>query len=359
MNGAIDSLWFVTAVFLVLVCLNVLIISIVLSHGAWLDTAGRRRRERAEQARKLLARKLSEPTDLALTIEERQSLERLSDDALADTFLDLARNTEGSSRARLREYARQAGVAARADRLMRSRRWHKRLKGVRLAALLGGSSRRPLELLEDKRVEVRAAAAEWVAEHPSAEGIDRLVRLLGDPAGLCRFTVQDSLIRIGDASTDVIVDRTVQNYDVLTVQSALIVASKLRSQRFSTLAYAASHRENPVVRTSAIALVAALGGGDAIARLRFALQDSEPDVRAAALRGLGRLRDHESIGSIAAALRDPSFAVRREAGFALLELGAEGELQLHRFREDQDRYASDMARQMLDLPAAVREAGRW
>jgi hypothetical protein len=45
--------------------------------------------------------------------------------------------------------------------------------------------------------------------------------------------------------------------------------------------------------------------------------------------------------------------VRRRSGLALIAMGAPGVLALRGALDDEDRFARDMARQLLDLPDAV------
>ena len=359
MSNSGEALELVSLVFAALVAVTVSATLILLFHALWLHLFGVPRQQRVADLKAVLSRKLSAASDLALTVEELERIASLSGGARAEVFLELARNTDGSSRLRLREYARQAGLTAVATSLMSSRSWSRRLRGVRIATLLGPEAVRPLELLDDRRIEVRAAAAEWVAEHPSQGAVERLTALLGDPAGLCRFTVQDSLIRLGAMSVEPLA-RHMSRMDLtpLSLQSALLVATSLASPSFLPAAVSAAHHHEPAVRAAALALLGSLGGGDALSRLHAAVTDSDPRVRTAAVRALGRLRDESSVGRFSAAMRDPAFTVRREAGFALLGLGPEGELRLHVLQSDTDRFAADMARQMLDLPPSIREMER-
>jgi HEAT repeat protein len=94
----------------------------------------------------------------------------------------------------------------------------------------------------------------------------------------------------------------------------------------------------------------AIGGAEAAAVLQRLLADPDPAARAAAAGGLGHLGHWPAAAALAAALRDPSWDVRRGAGLALSALGAPGELFLREALTDQDRFAADMARQILELP---------
>ena len=79
--------------------------------------------------------------------------------------------------------------------------------------------------------------------------------------------------------------------------------------------------------------------------------------RAAAAEGLGRVGSWRSAPRLGEALRDRSWAVRRAAGLALLELDAPGRLVLRRATSDADRFASEMARLALDETALPERAG--
>lgn len=83
------------------------------------------------------------------------------------------------------------------------------------------------------------------------------------------------------------------------------------------------------------------------------LSDPVPEVRAAAARGLGRMRHWQAASSLATGLRDPAWRVRRESGLALRAVGAPGVLLLRRAVKGTDAFAADMAQLVLDLPATA------
>jgi HEAT repeat protein len=83
------------------------------------------------------------------------------------------------------------------------------------------------------------------------------------------------------------------------------------------------------------------------------LEDGSPDVRAAALRALGRIGHWPRAPEMADRMRDTSWDVRRAAGLALRDLGSPGILMLRRMTRDANSFASDMAMQVLDLPPGV------
>jgi hypothetical protein len=61
----------------------------------------------------------------------------------------------------------------------------------------------------------------------------------------------------------------------------------------------------------------------------------------------------QAASSLANGLRDRTWRVRRESGLALRAIGAPGVLFLRRALKGDDRFAADMAQQVLDLPEAA------
>ncbi len=185
--------------------------------------------------------------------------------------------------------------------------------------------------------------------HPSPEVIDKLLGLLADPSGLCRFTVQDSLIRIGPATVEPLLT-FLDSHSGAVLEPALEVALSLADPRFSLPALNLCDDALPQVRALAASLLGALGGSESVDQLTALLHDSVPQVRAAAASSLGKLRHWPSAKWLAVALRDPAWIVRREAGLALRAMGSPGTLFLRQSLTDYDHFAADMAKQVLGLP---------
>jgi HEAT repeat protein len=137
------------------------------------------------------------------------------------------------------------------------------------------------------------------------------------------------------------------------VEAALVVAVGLAEPRLLTPALCLCRDPSPRVRALAATLLGALGGSAGVEDLTALLTDPTPAVRAAAARALGRLGHWPAAPALAPLLRDRVWAVRREAALALHVLGAPGLLFLRRYLADADRFAADMARQVLDLPEAT------
>ncbi|HEV7845153.1 MAG TPA: HEAT repeat domain-containing protein, partial [Thermoleophilaceae bacterium] len=230
----------------------------------------------------------------------------------------------------------------------RRRRWWLRLRGVRLLSALGAGGPAVLELFADPRAEVRAQAAEWAAQQPGEAPLERLLELLDDPRELCRFAVKDALLRRGGAAAEPIARHLARAG--ARPHEALEVAAGIAEPRFLPAAAAHTAAPDAEVRALAASLLGAVGGAEAVERLVALLDDEDAAVRAAATTALARLRHWPAAGPIAERLGDPAWAVRRAAGLGLRELGAPGLLLLRHALDAPDRFARDMARQVLDLP---------
>lgn len=209
-------------------------------------------------------------------------------------------------------------------------------------------------LLDDPRPEVRAQAIDWVAENPDPVLIDRLLDLLGQDAPGGLLPVTDALVRIGRPCLESLT-RFLTERRGSALREGLAVAVVLADAKMLRPALVASTDADPHIRALATTLVAALGGADAADRLVELLDDCAPEVRTMAVRGLGRLEYWPAAARVARSLRDPAWAVRSEAALTLRTLGTTGLLLLQRALGDDDAFARDAARQVLDLPGARPE----
>ncbi len=265
-------------------------------------------------------------------------------------FVHVGRSLEGAGRARLNALARGMGLVAHAETRCRSRLWWRRLHGARLLSLVGGGEAAVPRLLRDRHREVRAQAAEWAVTHPDPPVIAELLDLLSDPWGLCRFSAQDSLERLGRVVEGPLVQYLSTGR---ATEGALQVAASIPGPRLRSPAVALVHDSPTHIRALAATLLAALGDREDVALLIALLDDPAAVVRAAATQGLGRLGHWPASPKVSALLRDPAWAVRREAALALRAMGAPGTLLLRRALSSDDRFAADMAKQVLGLPGAA------
>ena len=255
-------------------------------------------------------------------------------------------------RARVATVAEAAGLVCRAERWCASRRWWRRVHGARLLSMLGRGADVIPALFGDPSAEVRAEAAAWAASSRQPEVIERLLDMLGDHENICRYTVKDSLLRIGRPVVEPLAQR-LGTLDGLALREALTVAAPLAESRLLEPALTHLAHAEPAVRALAVDVVGRTGGRVAIDRVGALLDDPDPAPRASAARALGHLGHWPAGTRLAALLRDPSWDVRRAAGVALHGLGAPGVLLLRRALNDEDRFAADMARRLLEIPPAV------
>ncbi len=285
--------------------------------------------------------------------EAARALRAVSRERALALLEELAPSLAGSQRAALTTVARERGLIAHADSRCSSRRWRRRLHAVRVLALLGGGEQSVPALLGDPRPEVRAQAAEWAADNPSEPVVERLVQMLQDRERFARFTVMDSLIRLGPHAVEPLA-RAIAS--VGAGAATLEVAARIGDPRLAEPALARVSDPDPNVRAWAARLLGGLGGERHAALVAGLLEDDAPEVRAAAAVALGRLGHWPSAPALALRLRDPVWRVRRDSALALRALRAPGELLLQRALRSDDGFARDMARQTLDLPEAVLPA---
>jgi hypothetical protein len=226
-------------------------------HGLWSWWYGRRTRPLLSRARAIVTTTLEEPF---LQSAELRWLRALRPRLQIQVFFDVAPNFSGTQYQRLTVLARELGLPARADVYCRSRWWWRRLQGARLFSLFGGGEEVVPLLFHDRNAVVRAQAAEWAAAHPSPVVIATLLSLLDDPDGLCRFTAQDSLLRIGGPVIEPLV-RYLSDPSGPQVEAALRVAVGLADPRLLSPALRLCRHKSPQVRVLAAALLGMLGGG--------------------------------------------------------------------------------------------------
>ncbi|GER23317.1 hypothetical protein NCCP1664_18130 [Zafaria cholistanensis] len=274
-------------------------------------------------------------------------LPRLPLDKAIEAVAAATRSVDDAGRARLAQLPAYVALTERSVRWCTSPRWPRRLKGVRLLVILGaGHTTVPL-LLEDPRPEVRSAAAVWAVNHPSPQVTTRLVQMLGDEALACRLTAQDALIRMGRHAVPAIIGHLSEAVPA-ALATALLVASRVRDSALAGPALEHRNHSDPAVRAAVAQVLASGGGTDGVEGLEGFLADPAAAVRTAAAAGLGALGHWPSSPLLADRLGDPAWEVRRAAGLALDRLGGPGQLYLQRALHSPDRFARDMAQQVLD-----------
>jgi hypothetical protein len=336
-------------VMLVEIALLALGVGVFFAHGVWLFFEEKRLSRLTKSARESVARLI---TSGHINVEEMQALQQLPNDVQVLAFLEISRNVTGSQKERLGFVARQVGVVDRARKLCEHKRWTRRLRGTRILSRLDVPDQIVLKLLADPHPAVRAQAAEWAAAQPSVPVVSAMLTLLADPATQARFAVQNALLRMGGVVAGPLA-QFLENQSGRAAEAGLRVAESLAEPSFGPPALRLSRADDVGVRVAAAKLLGAVADAAAAQRLMELLGDDESPVRAAAAQSLGRMQHWQAGSTLAERLRDSTWPVRREAGLALRALGAPGALFLRRALKGDDRFAADMAQQVLDLPAAA------
>lgn len=332
-------------VILLVVKLFALSLLLFFGHALWLYLSRRWEAPRIQRGRAILASLGSLPR---LREEDMQVLRSFPRRIQTRLVVELAGSIRGAERDRLHDIARDLGIVRVGERLCGSALWWRRIRGIRLLTTVGGGEEIVPRLLDDPHPLVRTEAAVWASAHPAPPVIDRLIDHLRDPSGLCRFTVRDSLLRIGPPAIGPL-EEYLGSPNGREVQSALEIAAAFADPRFLTPALGLLDHPSEGVRASAATVIGAIGGTEAVETLTRLLGDEHQKVRAAASAALGRLGHWPAAPLVARLLRDPAWEVRRTAANTLVEMGSPGLLFLRRALNDPDDFAADMARQVLDL----------
>jgi HEAT repeat protein len=275
----------------------------------------------------------------------------------ARVFLSLSPSLAGAQRQELVGIAGEIGLVEHAAHSCHSRRWYRRLEGARLLTALGSDAAVMVGLLSDTHPMVRSQAAEWAQEHKDPELIAQLLLMLRDPVAICRYTARESLLGIGADTVDAFITFMDDLSDDDVPREALEVVIGLASPRLLDSTIRFTSHENPLIRSLAARAFGAMGTDAGVAVLIGLLDDPDPGTRSEAARALGLLGHWPAGPRLASLLSDRTFEVRREAARALKSMGAPGEVLLRKITRGDDRYASAMAKHVLETPGAV-PAGR-
>ncbi len=304
----------------------------------------RRRRERVVR---VIGVVLFEHDDEAEAVHE--DVADLPRRMLLSVLQNLAVDLDGAAQQRVRQLVRTTGLERFIRRRARARRWRLRVQAAQLHHLVSDPNFDRARLLRDRHPIVRARAAESLTSAQAAEHIDLLMPMLAADDIVVRKAAQQAVLNAGAASVPSLIEQlSIGSVDAI---AALEVIANLPDQRFAPVL--STYVDDPDQRVRVLT-AKALGNGasSSIDLLLELLLDDDEVVRATAIESLSKLDAVATVNAIGACLSDSSFSVRRSAGQALDELGAAGRLVLRRHLDDHDRFAADMARQVLDSASA-------
>jgi HEAT repeats len=276
-----------------------------------------------------------------------EALKALPEGLTVKLILDLAPSVSGSSQSVLVGLGEGLGLVKSAKRGLRSFRWPTRLYSARVLTAFRIEDDRMVGMLSDRSPEVRAQAAAWCVVNATPAAIDVLISRLDDPDGLCRFAVQDSLVRIGLAAIDPMVHQ-LQSASGEVVHRLLEIAAASGDARFFASAVVLTQDENPETRARAASVLARIGDPAAGPTLEAMLSDPSDRVVVAALSALASISYWSSAPAVAHLLAHRTWEVRNQAGLTLLALGAPGEIFLLTTAAGEG-LAAEMASRILQL----------
>lgn len=322
-------------------------LSLLLGRTAWLRWEAFRWERKIHEARAALIRAME--TGPA-SDEDLGVVHKLPRRLQITLFIGLAEHFSGTQLNALTTIARQFRIVQHGEKLCRSRRWPRRIRGIRLLTALGEGDDLMPSLFHDPSAIVRSEVVHWAADHPAAVIIEEVLRALTDADGFCRFAAHNALHRMGAAAVEPL-ERYLASQTGAALEHALAVAASLGHEAFGDLAGKLAVHRSPAVRRAALDTLARSGALHSVPLIVNCLNDPAQTVRQAALRALGHLHCWEAAPAMGRLLGDPVWTVRQEAGMALRSLGAPGILVLRRGLAHSDRFAADMARHVLGLPS--------
>ncbi len=346
--------------------LLVVVVAVVFCVIGWFTSVIRR--ERAGQ------REVAYELAATLVLEDGERAEaagvqlaRLPTEVLADVLQQLATDVSGEGRRRLRLLAKQAGLTHKIMRWSRRRRWHRRAQAAHLLVLLDDHAVERTRLLADPHPLVRARAIGSMSPDEIGPHTDSLLAAFDHASPAVQAAAQFALVRGGVDCVEPIVELLERlergSHDSNAIVLVAEVAAQLPDRRIvSALLGFVSH---PDARLRLL-VAACLGNGtfaDPVEHLAILLDDEEAAVRAEAARSVGRGEVVALAHIVGRLLADSSWQVRRNAGTALIELGAIGKVVLRCHLGDEDAFARDMALHVLGrvsgLSDVLGNGDRW
>lgn len=311
--------------------------------GGSLDLARWRSERRTDRIHALLAQILLGDEASAATAGERLGGYRPS--TVIPLVQRLAADLSGEAIERLRTLVSSAALDRHIRARVRSRRWRRRAQGAGLANLLPDGDPARTVLLGDPHPLVRARCAEALPAADAGACAPRLLELLDDDVDAGKFAAQGALIHAGALAVDALAEYLMTGNED-GVRWALEVAANTPDPKL--IPGIRRHLDGPDPERRAIATRAVAIWADGIAELRDRLEDDDPHVRAAAADAVAIAGAEQLAADVGRLLGDRSWIVRERAGRSLAAMGPTGVMTLRIHLDDEDDYARDMARQVLD-----------
>lgn len=244
------------------------------------------------------------------------------------------------------------------ERRARSRFWWRRLSATHGLAMVAIPEDAPLlaALITDRNPVVRLAAVATIRRVLVEETLGAVIELAETQQSTVRRYVLETLTASRGLDLRLIQDRLDRSDNAQQLRTLLDLVADLGVPSF--LDHVLPHAKHPSleVRIAVARTLAQFPHPASAASLGSLLDDAEWQVRAQAASALGVIGARESAPELGRAVHDTSWWVRLRAALALRRLGGHGVAVLEGLRPEDDRYAFEMARYVLELDhAAVAE----
>ncbi len=218
-------------------------------------------------------------------------------------------------------------------------------------------------LLRDEDKEVRMAAVCALADIGDLRSVPSIIYALADADGWQVLQVADKLLNMQADITRPLLDllqasgavkerREIAQRTVLELIADFGQRGSERLGARAARAAASKFLDNDSVdmRARAIRAIAAVGieTNDELDLILDKLTDKEWPVRAVAAKALGQLQQEQAIPTLTRALTDEAWWVRHNAAHSLAMLGVNGLAELRTQTLNPDRFARDIAKQVLE-----------
>lgn len=332
-----------------------LLLTLLVSRRVYAGFRTHRARQFGEMAHRTVGRWLSrEVGDDRL----RSDLEHLSFSHMSCFLQKVSAQVGGDDWERLSVVARGthwfAGVRARSS----SRLWWRRLQAARALRVVATDQDLAMveALLRDDAIAVRRAAVCCLPRVQSPALAEAALDMAAREPRVLRDQILETLVRSRSQIVNALIERLDPAREREELRTALRLADLLGAPDLLPYVRVHAQSRDVEIRISATRALASYPHPTSSQALVALLRDPAWQVRAQAAAGLGEIGAREALGDLDHSLTDSSWWVRLRAALALRRLGIRGVELLEARRPEDDRFAFEMARYVLELdPAAIAE----
>ncbi len=169
--------------------------------------------------------------------------------------------------------------------------------------------------LESADLDRRRWATEWLYDHPEAQAVDALIRVVHDveEASGTRSYAARALAKIGDVRAFLILSALRSDEDTNVRFAAISALGQTKDTRsFDPLATDLARNVDPLIRAAAATGLGYLGDARAVGLLVSALLDQDEYVRICAIGALGRLAPEQAVEPLTRIVQDHTHSTAYE-----------------------------------------------